>query len=312
MIVFATAITDLDVYERAPPPGVHRLREDDPDDRADRLRQRRLDLSQLQPDHRPGQGPRRRRGAGPDPPGRRDPGPRVSSTKLRAGARRPRGRDRRLRRRRRRPQHRLVGGLDHLGLVHPPLRRARRRRDPGLLVGDRDAAAVRAARRGRLDRRLRHGRSRRGRCDNLRFDESLGQMHGYDFDICMQARAAGKKVVTADLQVVHHHSLRLIDDPESWIKAYMRLAEKWDEQLPHNGSARSRLGVARAPGRGRGVGGAADGRGRGAAPGRPLQAARGAAEQLELADHRAAAPAAPAPGPAPLRARRAPRGPARG
>ena len=71
---------------------------------------------------------------------------------------------------------------------------------------------------------------------NLRFDESLGQIHGYDFDICMQARAAGKKVVTADLQVVHHHSLRLIDNPETWINAYMRVAEKWDEQIPHNGS----------------------------------------------------------------------------
>ena len=43
-------------------------------------------------------------------------------------------------------------------------------------------------------------------------------------------------MVTADLQVVHHHSLRLIDNPETWINAYMRVAEKWDEQIPHNGS----------------------------------------------------------------------------
>lgn len=70
----------------------------------------------------------------------------------------------------------------------------------------------------------------------LRFDESLGKIHGYDFDFCMQVRAAGKKVVTADLQVVHHHSLTLIEDVESWITAYMRVAEKWDAQLPHNGS----------------------------------------------------------------------------
>ena len=34
---------------------------------------------------------------------------------------------------------------------------------------------------------------------NLRFDESLGKIHGYDFDFCAQARAAGHKVVTADL-----------------------------------------------------------------------------------------------------------------
>jgi hypothetical protein len=72
--------------------------------------------------------------------------------------------------------------------------------------------------------------------NELRFDESLGQIHGYDFDFCMQARAAGKKVVTADLQVVHHHSLRLITDVESWITAYMRVAEKWDARLPRNGS----------------------------------------------------------------------------
>jgi hypothetical protein len=70
----------------------------------------------------------------------------------------------------------------------------------------------------------------------LRFDESLGKIHGYDFDFCMQVRAAGKKVVTADLQVVHHHSLRLIEDVESWISAYMQVAEKWDSRLPRNGS----------------------------------------------------------------------------
>ena len=128
---------------------------------------------------------------------------------------------------------------------------------------------------------------------NLRFDESLGQIHGYDFDICMQARTAGKKVVTADLQVVHHHSLRLIDNPETWINAYMRVAEKWDEQIPHNGSRDARLGVAGAARRGRGFRRAPDGRARGAPPGGALEAARGDAEQPQLADHRA--PAAPAP-----------------
>jgi GT2 family glycosyltransferase len=66
----------------------------------------------------------------------------------------------------------------------------------------------------------------------LCFDESLGQFHGYDFDICMQARTAGKKVVTADFRVIHHHSLQLISDPEEWIAAYIRLAEKWADHLP--------------------------------------------------------------------------------
>ena len=72
--------------------------------------------------------------------------------------------------------------------------------------------------------------------ENLRFDESLGQQHGYDLDICLQARTAGKKVVTADMRVVHHHSLRLVRDAESWIQAHMQLAEKWDSQLAENGA----------------------------------------------------------------------------
>jgi hypothetical protein len=67
---------------------------------------------------------------------------------------------------------------------------------------------------------------------NLRFDESLGQLHGYDFDFCQQVRAAGRKVVTADFKVIHHHSLDLVSNPESWIAAHMRLTEKWDGRLP--------------------------------------------------------------------------------
>jgi hypothetical protein len=68
---------------------------------------------------------------------------------------------------------------------------------------------------------------------NLRFDETIpGVLHGYDFDICMQAKVAGKKIVTAPLRVVHHHSLNLISDAETWINAHMTLAEKWHDQLP--------------------------------------------------------------------------------
>ncbi len=63
---------------------------------------------------------------------------------------------------------------------------------------------------------------------NLRFDESLGRHHGYDFDICCQARAAGRKVVTADLRVVHHHSLDLVSEIEEWIDAHVRTTEKWE------------------------------------------------------------------------------------
>jgi Glycosyltransferase like family len=66
----------------------------------------------------------------------------------------------------------------------------------------------------------------------LRFDESLGEFHGYDFDICLQARAAGRKVVTENLRVIHHHNLKLLTDPESWKLAHARVAEKWEGRLP--------------------------------------------------------------------------------
>ena len=53
---------------------------------------------------------------------------------------------------------------------------------------------------------------------NIRFDESLGLLlHGYDFDLCLEVRAAGRKVLIDDLRVVHHHSLALVDDPEPYI-----------------------------------------------------------------------------------------------
>ena len=71
---------------------------------------------------------------------------------------------------------------------------------------------------------------------NLRFDESLGKLHGYDFDICMQARAAGKRVATTDFRAIHHHSLELINDPETWIQTHIRLAEKWHDHLPDTGA----------------------------------------------------------------------------
>ena len=72
---------------------------------------------------------------------------------------------------------------------------------------------------------------------NIRFDESLGQLHGYDFDFCLQVRAAGRKVVTEHLPVVHHHSLELVSNPETWIAAHMRIAEKWDGRMLDLGEA---------------------------------------------------------------------------
>ena len=56
----------------------------------------------------------------------------------------------------------------------------------------------------------------------LRFDESLEPGHGYDLDFCLQVRAAGRKVVTADLRVVYHRSLELIADTDLWIEGHIR------------------------------------------------------------------------------------------
>jgi hypothetical protein len=72
---------------------------------------------------------------------------------------------------------------------------------------------------------------------NLRFDESLGALHGYDFDFCLQVRETGRKVVTADWHAIHHHSLQLISDPEGWIAAHMLVAEKWDGRMSGVGTA---------------------------------------------------------------------------
>jgi len=71
----------------------------------------------------------------------------------------------------------------------------------------------------------------------LRFDESLGDLHGYDLDLCLQARAAGKKVVTADFRAIHHHSLELIGNLDGWVGAHMRMAEKWPDTLRPEGFA---------------------------------------------------------------------------
>jgi GT2 family glycosyltransferase len=80
---------------------------------------------------------------------------------------------------------------------------------------------------------------------DLRFDESLGQRHGFDFDFCRQVRAAGRKVVTADLEVVYHHSLHLVTDNEPWVAAHIRVAEKWDAD-DGNWKARARRAEAEA------------------------------------------------------------------
>jgi len=63
---------------------------------------------------------------------------------------------------------------------------------------------------------------------NLRFDETIGMVHGYDFDICRQARAAGRKAITADLRIAHHHSLDLVKESAIWVDSHMRAADRFE------------------------------------------------------------------------------------
>ena len=72
---------------------------------------------------------------------------------------------------------------------------------------------------------------------NVRFDESLGAFHGYDLDYCLQVREAGRKVVTADFRAIHHRPLQMLPDPDEWVDAHIRLAEKWDGRMPRIGRA---------------------------------------------------------------------------
>lgn len=76
---------------------------------------------------------------------------------------------------------------------------------------------------------------------NVRFDESLALGHGFDVDFCLQVRRAGRKVVTADIRLTHHHSLELFEDRTTWVEAHVQLAEKWDtpgEQVDWRSRAR--------------------------------------------------------------------------
>lgn len=61
---------------------------------------------------------------------------------------------------------------------------------------------------------------------HLRFDEGLGG-YGWDVDLGLQARAAGKKVLALDITATRHGSLDLIASADRWIASHQLLAEKW-------------------------------------------------------------------------------------
>ena len=66
---------------------------------------------------------------------------------------------------------------------------------------------------------------------NIRFDERLGQFHGYDLDFCLQVRAAGRTVRTATFRAIHHRQLEMVPDPQEWAQAHVLVAEKWNGRM---------------------------------------------------------------------------------
>jgi hypothetical protein len=67
---------------------------------------------------------------------------------------------------------------------------------------------------------------------HLRFDETLSLGHGFDVDFCFQARAAGKKVVTVDVAVTEHRSVKIVSEVELWTEAHADFSRKWANRIP--------------------------------------------------------------------------------
>ncbi len=65
----------------------------------------------------------------------------------------------------------------------------------------------------------------------LRFDEGLIYSHGVELDFCLRARQAGKRIVVADLRVIHHRGLEQVEVPELWTEAHIQFTRKWDGKI---------------------------------------------------------------------------------
>lgn len=63
---------------------------------------------------------------------------------------------------------------------------------------------------------------------NLRFDTTRFRgFHGYDADICRQAKAAGKRVVVADIETFHHTASGYASGTHAWHEALYAWRLKW-------------------------------------------------------------------------------------
>jgi hypothetical protein len=69
---------------------------------------------------------------------------------------------------------------------------------------------------------------------NLRLDEDLGPgFHGYDIDLCFQARERGRTVIAMDISVEHHQRQLLAGEQrEAWKRAHVAFRRKWEPRWP--------------------------------------------------------------------------------
>ena len=66
----------------------------------------------------------------------------------------------------------------------------------------------------------------------LRFDETLApDFHGYDIDLCFQARYHGRRVEVIPL-AVHHDHRPLFTDTERWVRNELRFQRQWIDHRP--------------------------------------------------------------------------------
>lgn len=66
--------------------------------------------------------------------------------------------------------------------------------------------------------------------ERVSFDPGYGGFHGYDVDLCFGARAAGLRVVTADLPM-HHHTKGGYGDIVAYARAQAYFESKWKDAI---------------------------------------------------------------------------------
>jgi hypothetical protein len=66
----------------------------------------------------------------------------------------------------------------------------------------------------------------------LRFDPELAaDFHGYDIDLCFQARHHGRRVEVVELAAWHEHRPIFVE-PDRWVRNELRFQQQWFEHRP--------------------------------------------------------------------------------